>query len=245
MRPARRTPRTSRLKTSLILSSKASKPTPLRARMNGLYFGGNYWQTHHYVEGTELDRPGYDTSLPWVGEYGNDESMESAIKVRQALAAAVDREGINAAILNGLGYTNHITNISVNSGTWAENAESHGWAYSFDRDEAKRLMNEAGWGDGFEVTVWTGVGTHTEIVEAIAAEWLATLNVKVSIDLSPYSEHRPNLVGLAFNQIQYRTCGDSFSGLERRPAEIERDYVPQDRWHHLRRKHLAQMGRNL
>ena len=186
---------------------------PTAARMNGLYFGGNYWQTHHYVEGTELERPGYDTSLPWVGEYGNDASMESAIKVRQALAAAVDREGINAAILNGLGYVNHLTNISVNSDTWAENAESHGWSYSFDRDEAKRLMEEAGWADGFEVTIWTGVGTHQEIVEAIAAEWLATLNVRVSLDLSPYSEHRPNLVNLSFNQIQYRTCGDSFSAL--------------------------------
>ena len=186
---------------------------PTAARMNGLYFGGNYWQTHHYAEGTALDRPGYDTSLPWVGEYGNEESMQSAIKVRQALAAAVDREGINAAILNGLGYVNHITNLSVNSQTWAENAESHGWAYNFDRDEAKRLMNEAGWGDGFEVTIWTGVGTHQEIVEAIAAEWLATLNVRVSLDHSPYSEHRPNLVNLSFNQIQYRTCGDSFSAL--------------------------------
>ncbi len=186
---------------------------PTAARMNGLYFGGNYWQTHHYAEGTELDRPGYDTSLPWVGEYGNEESMQSAIKVRQALAAAVDREGINAAILNGLGYVNHITNLSVNSQTWTENAESHGWAYSFDRDEAKRLMQEAGWGDGFEVTIWTGVGTHQEIVEAIAAEWLATLNVRVSLDHSPYSEHRPNLVNLSFNQIQYRTCGDSFSAL--------------------------------
>ena len=186
---------------------------PTAARMNGLYFGGNYWQTHHYAEGTELDRPGYDTSLPWVGEYGNEESMQNAIKVRQALAAAVDREGINAAILNGLGYVNHITNLSVNSSTWAENAESHGWAYSFDRDEAKRLMAEAGWSDGFEVTIWTGVGTHQEIVEAIAAEWLATLNVRVSLDHSPYSEHRPNLVNLSFNQIQYRTCGDSFSAL--------------------------------
>ena len=195
------------------LVSQGFTANPTAARMNGLYFGGNYWQTHHYVEGNELERPGYDTSLPWVGEYGNDASMESAIKVRQALAAAVDREGINAAILNGLGHVNHITNISVNSGTWAENAESHGWAYSFDRDEAKRLMAEAGWADGFEVTIWTGVGTHQEIVEAIAAEWLATLNVKISIDLSPYSEHRPNLVNLSFNQIQYRTCGDSFSAL--------------------------------
>ncbi|MYA60784.1 MAG: ABC transporter substrate-binding protein [Chloroflexi bacterium] len=195
----------------LVEAGFAANPTA--ARMNGLYFGGNYWQTHHYTEGTELDRPGYDTSLPWVGEYGNEESMQSAINVRQALAAAVDREGINAAILNGLGYVNHITNLSVNSQTWAENAESHGWAYNFDREEAKRLMNEAGWGDGFEVTIWTGVGTHQEIVEAIAAEWLATLNVRVSLDHSPYSEHRPNLVNLSFNQIQYRTCGDSFSAL--------------------------------
>ena len=195
------------------LSEQGFIAQPTAARMNGLYFGGNYWQTNHFVEGWELDRMGYDTSLPWVGEYGNDASMESALKVRQAIAHAVDREGINEAIHDGLGWVNHITNLSVNSDTWAQNAESHGWAYSFNRDKAKQLMEEAGWADGFEVTVWTGAGTHQEIVEALAAEWLATLNIRVNLDLSPYSEHRPNLVNLSFNQIQYRTCGDSFSAL--------------------------------
>ncbi len=185
----------------------------VRSSMAGLYFGGNYWQETHFVEGTPLDRPGYDTSLPWVGEYGNDASMDSATKVRTALATSIDREGINAAILDGLGTVNYLTNLSVNSDTWAQNADAHGWAYDFNRESAKQMMQEAGWGDGFEVTVWTGVGTNQEIVEAIAAEWLATHNISVSLDLSPYSEHRPNLVNLSFNQIQFRNCGDSFTAL--------------------------------
>lgn len=186
---------------------------PTAARMNGIYFGGNYWVTHGITDGAELDRTGYDTSLPWVGEYGNDASMESAQKVRHAMAMTIDREGINDAILDGLGWVNHITQLSVNSSAWADLAESNGWEWQFDRDAAKQLMEEAGYSDGFDVTLWTGAGTHEEIATAIAAEWLTTLNINVSLDLSPYSEHRPNLVNLSFNQLQYRTCGDSFSAL--------------------------------
>ncbi len=186
---------------------------PTAARMNGIYFGGNYWVTNGIIDGAELDRKGYDTSLPWIGEWGNDESMISAQKVRHALAMTIDRAGINDAILDGLGWENHITQLSVNSQTWADMAESHGWAWEFDRDAAKKLMEEAGHSDGFELTLWTGVGTHEEIATAIAAEWLATLNINVSLDLSPYSEHRPKLVNLSYNQLQYRTCGDSFSAL--------------------------------
>ena len=52
-------------------------------------------------------------------------------------------------------------------------------------------MTEAGYSDGFEMTIWTGAGTHEEIVGAIGATWLSELNVKVSIDLQTYSTHRP------------------------------------------------------
>lgn len=186
---------------------------PTAARMNGIYFGGNYWVENAITDGATLDRTGYDTSLPWVGEFGNEASMESARKVRYAMAMAIDRTGINDAILDGLGWENHITQLSVNSSTWADLAEANGWAWDFDRTMARQLMEEAGWGDGFELTLWTGLGTHEEIATAIAAEWLTTLGINVSLDLSPYSEHRPNLVNLSFNQLQYRTCGDSFSAL--------------------------------
>ncbi len=186
---------------------------PTAARMNGIYFGGNYWITHSITDGAELDLKGYDTSLPWVGEWGNDASMESAEKVRHAMALTIDRAGINDAILDGLGWENHITNLSVNSSLWGDLADSHGWAWDFDRDAAKTLIDEAGWSQGFDVTLWTGAGVFEEISTAIAAEWLTTLNINVSLDLSPYSEHRPNLVNLSFNQLQYRTCGDSFSAL--------------------------------
>ena len=53
----------------------------------------------------------------------------------------------------------------------------------YDPEGAKKLMKEAGYGDGFEMTIWTGAGTHEEIVNAIGATWLREFGVKVSIDL--------------------------------------------------------------
>ena len=183
------------------------------SRLNGLYFGGNLWVENQLITGQgntgdALERPGYDTSKPSVGEYGNAESMENAQNVRHALAMAVDREGINDSILGGLGEVNHITNIPVSSKHWDSK-----WEWPYDIAKAKELMASAGESDGFEMTIWTGAGTHEEIVNAIAATWLSELNVKVSIDLQAYGTHRPRLVNLDFPHIQYRTCGDSFAAL--------------------------------
>ena len=96
------------------------------SRLNGLYFGGNLWVENQLITGKgntgdPLERPGYDTSKPWVGEYGNADSMEKAQNVRHALAMAIDREGINDAILGGLGSVNHITNIPIGSKHWDAN----------------------------------------------------------------------------------------------------------------------------
>ena len=185
------------------------------SRLNGLYFGGNLWVENQIIigkgnTGDPLERPGYNTANPnpWVGIYGDDASMEKAKNVRHALGMAIDRAGINDAILGGLGSVNHITNIPINSKFWDSK-----WEWPYDVAKAKELMAEAGYSDGFEMTIWTGAGTHEEIVGAIGATWLSELKVKVSIDLQTYSTHRPRLVNLEYDQIQYRTCGDSFAAL--------------------------------
>ena len=185
------------------------------SRLNGLYFGGNLWVENQIIigkgnTGDPLERPGYNTASPnpWVGIYGDDASMEKAKNVRHALGMAIDRTGINDAILGGLGEVNHITNIPIGSKFWDAK-----WEWPYDVAKAKELMAEAGYSDGFEMTIWTGAGTHEEIVGAIGANWLSELNVKVSIDLQTYSTHRPRLVNLEYDQIQYRTCGDSFAAL--------------------------------
>ena len=85
--------------------------------IHGFPFGGNYWEWTYANPGTsefgqDLPETLRDTSLPWVGDpYENspgvfDEntpSMQRSLKVRRALSMSIDREGINEAILNGLG----------------------------------------------------------------------------------------------------------------------------------------------
>ena len=68
----------------------------------GVIYAGNYWATTDYLgaagEGNDVTmRPGYlpDDEHPWIGEWGNDESMERARKVRTAMSMMLDWERLS------------------------------------------------------------------------------------------------------------------------------------------------------
>jgi ABC-type transport system substrate-binding protein len=90
-----------------------------------IFMAGNYWATEHPQKGTKLERPTFD--LPWVGKYGDAESMENARKVRHALSMTIDREAINEQILEGLGEDCYFNQISINQDGWKDK-----WAVPYD-----------------------------------------------------------------------------------------------------------------
>ncbi len=154
-----------------------------------IFMAGNYWSTEHPQKGTTLERPKVDK--PWIGFFGDPESMERARKVRQALAMAYDRNAINDSILEGLGEPNYLNQISVKQDGWKEK-----WEIPFDPEGARKLLAEAGYeGGGFEVDMWIGPGgTRVELGEAVAGFWLKELNVTTALDRITYTKYRPGLV---------------------------------------------------
>jgi ABC-type transport system substrate-binding protein len=168
---------------------------------NALSFGGNWWESKHVLTGEPLVRT-LDLTKPWVGDPKDPARMESALKVRYALGYAIDREALNKGILVGLGR------VGAQPG-WPTEAKGFKaeWKYPYDLAQAKQLLKEAGYENGFTVDWWVGPsGVGVELAEAIAGIWEAELKVKTNFDKTVYNaSFRPSIIKRSVNKIFW--CG--------------------------------------
>jgi len=203
-----------------------------KAAQEGVFFGGNYWEKndHNCSKGqssvscpdievgtpmmVEVDRPGYqpDEAHPWIGEYGNEESMERARKVRTAMSLAIDKETINEVIMDGLGWPVQVNGFSIKDSNWDDK-----WNIEYDPDEAVRLLEEAGYpiksrGIRFEVDMYVtphvggATGTAGEIQAAIGAMW-DKLGIRTSLNRAGYTVWRPTVVDRSEDNPFLSACG--------------------------------------
>lgn len=112
------------------------------------------------------------------------------VKVRQAVAHAIDREAIVNDILNGTGVLANGPIPSVIGSLYGiEDAEY----YSYDPDKARSLLEEAGFGDGFETRFWapqsgSGMQSPRFMGEAIQA-MLADVGITVQLEVSEWGTY--------------------------------------------------------
>ena len=157
---------------------------------------------NHYVGMGEADfeerRPGAfnclrDDACPWVSPNPdiNSPEWERARKVREAMLISVDRQAIVDSFLDGEGLAQSLW-------TW-ENAlhrlppKYREW--EFNPERARQLLNEAGYGDGFDMIVTAstrGVAGEHASCEA-AAEYLEDIGIRTQIDRVPYTVIGPKL----------------------------------------------------
>lgn len=101
-------------------------------------------------------------------------------RVRQAMAMSIDMETIKARILRGQAMvTNSMWTPFVN-GYDKRNDERP----PLDRAKAQKLMAEAGYADGFKVTLDCPNGIYAQTCVAVAGQ-LAQINIKVDVNLVP------------------------------------------------------------
>ena len=128
-----------------------------------------------------------DLSMPWTD-----------IKVREALNRAVDSEEVLETIFRGRGEL---------SGPWTFTPQMQGWdpswverrkeMYAFDPERAMELLAEAGYPNGFDITIYNYPYRHPELaqyMEATAQYWQA-IGVNATIQDVDYAVVRPKLVG--------------------------------------------------
>ncbi len=92
------------------------------------------------------------------------------VRVRQALNYAIDKEAIIETIFEGVGSPSSAPVVPAVFGY------TQVGPYEYDPDRARELLDEAGWGDGFEIELFHPTGRYpqddvvTEAVQAMLAE---------------------------------------------------------------------------
>ncbi len=143
------------------------------------------------------------------GAYQDGAGPIGDLKVRQALSLAINRDEIAKSMFYGKGGPATMAAIGeladVDVSYWKEyNAKL--WRY--DLNEAKRLLKEAGYPDGFSIKLWScairGAPYLPKLAEVIQAYW-TEIGVKaeiVPVDVGAYNTFRnttksPKLIGAA------------------------------------------------
>ncbi len=110
-----------------------------------------------------------DPASPWAD-----------LRVRQAISKTVNRQDIIDKVYGG--YAQLTAAIPPGYGIWPLPPEELEAAYAVDVEGAKALMEEAGYTDGFEVTLQTIAGTAHVRSSEIIQQALEQLNIKVSVE---------------------------------------------------------------
>ena len=117
----------------------------------------------------EKPRIGFHPEWPWVSSNGdvNSPEWEVARKVREAMAIAIDRQTIVDTLLKGRGSPAAIF-------LWMGHEDKLDRKWEYNPERARQLLKEAGYEDGFSITVNSnvrGVPAETEACEAMATMW--------------------------------------------------------------------------
>ena len=194
-----------------------------QSQMGCINFTGNYWQMKNnnpdssgFGE-TIFPREGFNPENAWVGDPRDADSMEQARKVRRALILAIDREAIRDELFGGFGG---IQGSAVNG--WGPDSPGWktDWERNFDPDEARALIAEAGYGDGFDIPLFVPSDhprVNPEAGRAIAQMW-NDVGANVDLDVSAYAAARPRRFN-GVDDIPWYHCGTIRPGLEDRPFD--------------------------
>jgi peptide/nickel transport system substrate-binding protein len=138
------------------------------------------------------------------------------VRVREALSLAIDRQQIIDHVMDGLAqwpmpFATFRYSVDMDIPRWESWAKE---AFRYDPERAKKLLAEAGYPDGFQLTFWNtalpGTPFMTQIGEAVAGFW-QRIGVKVDLKTVEWGTFPPmergdqkNLIGTA---SMYRTAG--------------------------------------
>jgi len=165
-----------------------------------------------------LDKDGkeyehYDCTNPWVSCDMDTESAAwaKAVKVRKAMNISIDRQTIVDTLLSGYGRP-----LAVRDWMGHDSHMKDSWVYEYDPVLAKQMLDEAGYPDGFSITLTPsirGAVAETEACEAVAQYWQA-IGIKVDFKNTPYSALRPSFINRSYIGATCHTVGVRLSPVE-------------------------------
>lgn len=161
-----------------VIPEQATRVAMLEAGEAHVMLVGSSDVTHvEGLDGIELDRV-KGTRMDYVGFNLKKKPFDN-VKVRQAIAMAINKEDIVQGILDGQG----VAAVGPLAPTVVGNSQDLK-AIEFDVDAAKELLSEAGFPDGFKTTLYVNEGSkeRADIAELVQAQ-LAEIGIEVSIEV--------------------------------------------------------------
>jgi peptide/nickel transport system substrate-binding protein len=133
----------------------------------------------------QLQRQKCPYAAPFVVEMRNDRGPLKDVRVRQALSMAIDRESLGKVAWAGQFFPRY-SPVHAGLGDWSLQLKEYppetAKLITYNPAEAKRLMTEAGYANGFEVSVSYGphLPGQTAIAEFLTSAW-AQVGVKLNL----------------------------------------------------------------
>ena len=145
-----------------------------------------------------------DCANAWVScnEDPTSQEWQDSVKVKKAMAIAINRQEIVDTLLSGYGQALHLRDWMGH-----EAKADPRWVHAYDPDMARQLLAEAGYGpdNKFSITLVPairGAPAEVEACEAVAGYW-GEVGIDVDIQRIPYATIRPKLITRTF---QGATC---------------------------------------
>ncbi|MGP4043869.1 ABC transporter substrate-binding protein [Streptomyces sp. 2A115] len=161
------------------------------ARLNALLAGQVDWarvtpQAASQVKGRDLEVKAHADSVEGLYIWDRAGKIVPAlgeVKVRQALNYAFDRESIVKKV--NLGYASPTSQMATAGSRWYDKSLEKN--YPYDPAKAKQLLAEAGYPNGFTVTM-PDVSSVAPSQQAVMTQSLEDIGIKVKVDKIPFTE---------------------------------------------------------
>lgn len=127
-------------------------------------------------------------------------------RVRRAIGYAIDRQVVINTAFDGFGSP--VWGLGIPEGYPAYDAEKAQY-FSHDLEQAKALLAEAGYPDGFEVRMVSSsqYSFHQNTAVAVQAE-LAKIGIKVNLDLSDWATRTSKILAADYDMAVMGTVGE-------------------------------------
>jgi len=111
------------------------------------------------------------------------------LRIRQAMNIAINRDAIKQVVMRGQSDPTGVIMPPFVNG-WTEKLNEYP---KYDLDEAKALMKEAGYGDGFSIVLNCPNDRYVndEAICQAAVGMMAQIGIKVTLDAKPKAQHFP------------------------------------------------------
>ena len=144
----------------------------------------------------------FDCNQAWVSCNADpaSEEWQNAVKVKKAMAIAIDRQAMVDHLLGGHGRP-----LYMQDWLRREDKANSRWTHQYDPERAKRLLAEAGYADGFAITLTPAIRqapAEVQTCDAVGQFW-ERIGIDVEFRTVTYSTLRPDLVA---RKYQGATC---------------------------------------